>query len=585
MGKRLIVGLGIALLVHALAAAPARAASVRKVDMAQWTGGATLGLIGPQGVVLSPDQRHLYVVNQDDSGTQGTVSVFARDLTTGALSFVETEWLSGSPFAQPAVAISPDGLHVYVLDQAGFLVRPFARDASTGALTALDPVVANGATLDGDAMAPSPDGRFLFLAGSDNVASFARDASTGDLTLADRAMDGQNGVTGLRRGAALAPSPDGKHLYVGSVDVDGTVLGALFVFAVDGDDGSLSLLQRIGAGDAGISALDEPWNLDVSPDGASVYVSGPGDSIATFARDASTGLLTFVGVAAGAGFTAGAEFGTLAVTPDGDRVLVTAWHRGAPFPGFPDGIAIFRRDPATGALTFDEALLEDETWPPDDGLTAPTGMALTADGRFAYLASNGDHALTAFRLLPFCATAPLTSCRKPASPGAATLELRDGAAPARDAVQWKWRRGEETLPAAFGDPTSDTDLTFCVHVRSGSAWRPAIELTIPAGSTCANDSSCWRARGNPPGSKGWRYHDQMRANDGVVDLTLQPGGDGKTMVTLLGRGADLGLPSLPLVSADELRVQLVSGDGQCWGADHAAPFRVHDGRRLISRSE
>jgi hypothetical protein len=290
-------------------------------------------------------------------------------------------------------------------------------------------------------------------------------------------------------------------------------------------------------------------------------------------------------VTPGAGFTSGADLGMVAVTPDGERVFVTGSHVGTPFPGAPDGIAIFRRDPASGALTYVEAVLEEDAFPQSDGLSLPAAIAFTSDGRFAYLGANGDRSLTAFAILPFCPSTPRPSCRLPTTPGAASLVLRSFADPQRNSLQWKWRRGAATDASAFGDPSSDTDLAFCMHARSGAGWKTLVELTVPAGSTCASDASCWRGFGTPSGSKGWLYRDRTRANDGVSDVKLRPGPDGESVAKVAGRGSALGLPALPLAGVDEVSAQLVSGEDECWGAAFSAPFRANRARRLADSSD
>jgi hypothetical protein len=287
----------------------------------------------------------------------------------------------------------------------------------------------------------------------------------------------------------------------------------------------------------------------------------------------------------GAGFTSGSEYGSLRVTPDGERIFVTAWHLGSPFPGFPDGLSIFRRDPATGALGNVEAVLEEAGWPPTDGLSQPSSIAFTADGKFAYLGAYADRSLTAFRVRPFCASAPRASCRQTTKPGTLSLVVRAFTDPARDTLHWKWRHGEETPAAAFGDPSSDTDFVFCVHTQSADAWRPVIELSAPVAEDCAPGGPCWKKRGNPAGTKGWVYRDRARRNDGLGEIKLVPGLDGRASIALSGKGAALALPTLPLVTIDALSAEIVSGDGECWGAGYAAPFLRSDGRQLSDRSD
>ena len=66
------------------------------------------------------------------------------------------------------------------------------------------------------AVAVSPDGAHVYATGtSDNaVAAFSRDAPTGALTFLQTSEDGVGAVTGMRRLSGVAVSPDGAHVYV-----------------------------------------------------------------------------------------------------------------------------------------------------------------------------------------------------------------------------------------------------------------------------------------------------------------------------------------------------------------------------------
>ena len=75
------------------------------------------GLDGVTSVIVNPDGDRVYTVSMLDNG----VTVFCRDETSGALSYIETEWdgINGVDGLYGAIlaALSPDGRHVYV---AGF---------------------------------------------------------------------------------------------------------------------------------------------------------------------------------------------------------------------------------------------------------------------------------------------------------------------------------------------------------------------------------------------------------------------------------------------------------------------------------
>jgi hypothetical protein len=138
-----------------------------------------------------------------------------------------------------------------------------------------------------------------------------------------------------------------------------------------------------------VDGLDFAQGVAASPDGAHVYVTGQeDDAVAVFSRDPATGALTFVeqdkdGVAGVDGLD-GARGVT--ASPDGAHVYVTS--------GLDDAVATFARDPATGALTFVEQ--DKDGVDGVDGLDGAQGVAPSPEGAHVYVASRLDHAVATF---------------------------------------------------------------------------------------------------------------------------------------------------------------------------------------------
>jgi DNA-binding beta-propeller fold protein YncE len=171
-----------------------------------------------------------------------------------------------------------------------------------------------GACLDGKALeqafglVATADGRNAYIASpmSDAVAVFERDSATGTL-IQKQGVAGcvsQHGTGGLCRVAAaldstiaVAASRDGKNVYVASPESD-----AVAVFDRDPATGALAqkpgtagCISETGSGGAcqNGAALDTAAGVAASPDGTSVYVAAAGsDAIAVFDRDPTTGALT-----------------------------------------------------------------------------------------------------------------------------------------------------------------------------------------------------------------------------------------------------------------------------------------------------
>src|SRR5205823_3772195 len=201
--------------------------------------------------------------------------VFSRDAASGALSFVETKRdnrgnVSGLNGAE-SVAVSPDGLHVYVAGRNDNAIAVFERDVASGMLTFVE-VQRSGSgggegLLGATSVPVSPDGAHVYAAGS---------------------LDGAGGVNGLNGANAVATSPDGTYVYVtGSVDA------ALAVFQRDAATGALTFVEQKRNGVGGVAGLHGAAAVAVSPDGYSIYATGStSDAVADFeVRRCSDGVL------------------------------------------------------------------------------------------------------------------------------------------------------------------------------------------------------------------------------------------------------------------------------------------------------
>ena len=368
------------------------------------------------------------------SGTAGCVS---QDGTAGACA--DGSALDGAR----SVTVSPDGENAYVTAFFGNAVAVFDRDPATGTLaqkTGTDACVSQtgdgGACADGNALSVpssitvSPNGASAYVASSDGIAVLDRNPTTGVLTqkMGTAGCISETGSAGactdgtaLNGTASVAVSSDGASAYVASIASD-----AVAVFNRDPATGVLT--QKTGTagcisetGTAGAcvdgSGLDGAASVTVSPDDGSVYVaSGTGDAVAVLDRDQASGALAQkVG-------TAGciSETGSAGACADGvaldqpNAVQVSADGTSAYVASLTsDAVAIFDRDPGTGALVqkAGTAGCISETGSAGacaDGvaLDGASSVALTPDGASAYVTGVVAGSVSAFDRNP--ATGALT---------------------------------------------------------------------------------------------------------------------------------------------------------------------------------
>jgi DNA-binding beta-propeller fold protein YncE len=216
-----------------------------------------------------------------------------------------------------------------------------------------------------------------------------------------RALKGPGPFMGSR---AIALSPDGASVYVASSQSD-----AIAIFRRNPRSGRLTqakgaagCIATQGAGRCAVAVgLDGPNSVAVSPDGRNVYAtSRASNSISIFQRNQKTGALAQL--PASAGCVAGVPIPVCAVgralvgpdvvvvSPKGENVYVGSF--------FGNAVAVFDRDPASGALTqpgdssgcIAEAISGCAL---GIALGAPEGMAISGDGSSVYVASALSNAV------------------------------------------------------------------------------------------------------------------------------------------------------------------------------------------------
>ncbi len=345
------------------------------------------GLGAPVALALSPDGRHLYVAGRDDNA----LVVFARDAISGHLTFVDA-YVEGENglfgmIGPSGVAVSPDDRHVYVSTRQDDAVVVFARDPTLDTLSfveiELDGV--NGVDgLDGAAgVTVSPDDDLVLVAGfeDDSLAVFRRDPTTDDLTFIEAEILGVESVTGLDGASAVAVSPDSAFAYLA-----GALDAAVVVFARDATDDDFTFVEaRTGTALGGVADVALP------EDGLNLYAAAfDDDAVTAFARDASAGNLTLLATYVDGvdGFEGLDGALSIALRSQLDLAFVAGQ--------VDNRIAVLARDPADGRLYFSQSLTNGDKV--IEGLDGPSAVVATPDGKFLYAAAEFESAVVVFRI-------------------------------------------------------------------------------------------------------------------------------------------------------------------------------------------
>jgi DNA-binding beta-propeller fold protein YncE len=212
------------------------------------------------------------------------LAVFDRDTEAGMLSYSQTfsdDFNGGTieTFLGPqGIAVSPDGKNVYVAVFTDNALVVFDRNTDTGAVSC-GTTITDSLTLSSPyGIAVSPDGANVYAAsyGLDRLLVYTRNMDTGALIPLESHVNNENGVTNLDGPYWIAVSPDGKSVYVTARETD-----SLVAFNRDLDTGALSYSIYYQDGGGGVDGLDKPLGVTVSSCGGRVYVTGCDDSALT----------------------------------------------------------------------------------------------------------------------------------------------------------------------------------------------------------------------------------------------------------------------------------------------------------------
>ena len=170
-----------------------------------------------------------------------------------------------------------------------------------------------------------------------------------------------------------------------------------------------------------------------------------------------------------------------------------------------------------------------------------------------------------------CPSVPRTDCR---SAGRSKFSLTRNDDQSRDKLQWSWSDGEAVVADDLGDPRSSTQYALCLYAADEQL---RLTMAVPAGAI-------WKAQGSTP-PKSFSFKDKSASSDGVAQLQVKTGVEGKASAKLRGEGVRVPNLTLPILQPMGMTVQLLNDEPvpQCWTAVYSGEAAKNDGKVLQLR--
>lgn len=302
----------------------------------------------PSWLVVAPDQRNVYAINENGPGNPDPIGRVTRFSLSPAHALQAQEHVPTLSDHPTHGSLSRDGRYLFVANYSGgaqpgglLTVLPLDAQGKLGAATQVEAYQGSNADPERQASSHvhaavvSPDGGQVLVAdlGGDRVYvyRYAPQASAErPLQAADPAFVQFPAGSGPRH---VAFSSDGRHAYV-TLEMTGQVAELSL------DAGKAALRRIVDLAPRGFTGRHGAGAIHLSADGRFLYAVNRGDDhhIAVFAVDASDGALTLLQRRA----TESASTREFTISSDGRFLLLAI--QGA------NALAVLARDPASGKL-------------------------------------------------------------------------------------------------------------------------------------------------------------------------------------------------------------------------------------------
>jgi 6-phosphogluconolactonase len=295
----------------------------------------------PSFLAVDSSGPFLYAVNETETYSgqpTGAASAFAIQPDSGKLSLLNQVSSRGTDPAH--ITLDRTGKYALVANYTSGSVAVFAllKDGRLGEVASF--VQHKGSSVNPErqkgphahAIALSPDNRFAVVAdlGLDQLLVYSFDAAKGTLGAKPQVVKASPGA-GPRH---LVFSFDSRFLYMLN-----EMQSSVVAYSYDAASGAMHELQTISSLPKGFSGENTAAEIEIDPSGKFLFASNRGDdSIAVFAIDPRTGMLTHVETDS----TGGKTPRNFAIDPTGSWLLAANQDS--------DSIVVFRIDQKTGHL-------------------------------------------------------------------------------------------------------------------------------------------------------------------------------------------------------------------------------------------
>jgi 6-phosphogluconolactonase len=305
--------------------------------------GLAVATESPSFLAVHPNLPVLYAVGEMSKNSEhpgGTISAFAIDQDTGLLTLLNRESTVGSGPCH--VCVAPSGKHVAAANygSGSTAMLPILDDGRLGPASSF--IQHEGSSVNPQRQTGphahsvnfDKAGRILIAAdlGIDKLMLYRYNAETGELTPNEPLSAPLAPGAGPRH---VAIHPSGQFIY--SVN---ELLSTVTAFTYNAETGAMEEVQTIGTLPEDFEGENTTAEIRVHPTGKFLYASNRGhDSIAAFALDEESGMLTAIGHTP----TGGQTPRNFNVDPSG-RYLIAANQAS-------DNVVVLRIDPEKGALS------------------------------------------------------------------------------------------------------------------------------------------------------------------------------------------------------------------------------------------